>query len=355
MAKDLDPEELRRVARQLNLPGFGMAQAQALAEARVLVVGAGGLGCPAMQTLVATGVGHIRLYDDDVVSYSNLHRQILFGVPDVGRGKAEAAAEKLRSLQPAVSVEARAERLTADNIIDALEGIDLVVDGSDTFATKYLVADACEITSTPLVWGTVLRYVGQIALFGGSATAPSLRDVFPEQPAADSVPDCATAGVLGVTTSVVGSLMATEAIKYLTGLGESMPGRLLSYDALAASLTAFQVRRDPTRPAVTSLGDYGATESFEAERLLQAIADGDMRALDVREDHEKLLVDLPGGADLHLPLSRLTEESLREALAGVTGPVVVYCASGKRSGGVVDKHTINGVELINLPGGIGSG
>lgn len=352
----LGAEELRRIARQLNLPGFGMEQAEALSRSRVLVVGAGGLGCPALQTLVATGVGHIRLYDDDVVGYSNLHRQILFGVPDVGRLKVDAAAERLRHIQPDVVIDAVAERLTPDNILAALKDVDLVLDGSDTFSTKYLVSDACEMSGTPLVWGTVLRYTGHVALFGSAEDAPGLRDVFPDQPAADSVPDCATAGVLGVTTSVVGSLMATEAIKYLAGIGESVPGRLLSYDALTSRLTSFLVSRDPARELVRTFDTYDqpVAPDPEAARLRQAVADGRARALDVREEHEKLLTDLPSGPDLHLPLSRLNEESLRDALAEVAGPVVVYCASGRRSADVVKRYEVDNVQLFNLPGGIGS-
>ncbi|MDR7329618.1 ThiF family adenylyltransferase [Corynebacterium guangdongense] len=362
----MDRTELRRIARQLNLPGFGIGQARRLNQARVLVVGAGGLGCPALQTLVASGLGRVRLYDDDTVSLSNIHRQILFGVDDVGRPKVAAAAERLRALQPGLEIEAVRERLTPATILAALEGVDVILDGSDTFATKYLVADAAEITGVPLVWGTVLRYSGQFAVWhsgpGAPEDSPGLRDLFPVQPAADSVPDCATAGVLGVTTSVLASLMATETIKLITGLGEVVPGTVFSYEALRASLSSLRVRRDPGRAAVRRLRDfygYGACAAAdrpgphpEATRLLGLIAGGSLRALDVREVHEKLIADLPTGADLHLPASELTAESLAEVLEGVPGPVVVYCASGRRSARVVEKWGGREVDLLSLPGGV---
>ena len=220
----LPERELKRTARQMNLPGFGPEQQQRLYDAHVLVIGAGGLGCPVMQTLAATGVGHITVWDDDTVDLTNIHRQILFGASDVGRRKVDVAAERLRALQPDIQVTAVNDRLSPDNFIEALEGIDLVIDGSDTFATKFLAADAAEVTGTPLLWGSVLRYRGDIALWHSGPGAPAdgvgLRDLYPTQPDADSVPDCATAGVLGVTTSVVGSLISTEAVKYLAGIGE---------------------------------------------------------------------------------------------------------------------------------------
>ena len=363
----METTELRRIARQLNLPGFGMAQAGRLADARVLVVGAGGLGCPAMQSLAAVGLGNIRLYDDDTVDLSNIHRQILFGTDDVGRRKVDAAADRLRQLQPGIAVEAVHARLTPDNILAALDRVDLVLDGSDTFATKYLVADAAELTGTPLIWGTVLRYAGQVALWHsgpGVSGGVGLRDLFPEQPAADSTPDCATAGVLGVTTSVVGNLMATEAVKYLTGLGESVPGRVYSYEALGTSLRSFNVGADPARTPVPGLeGFYGAgacatppvTEpNPEARRVLGLVRAGRARALDVREVHEKVLADLPvEAAGLHLPMSEVSAGRVTELLGEVDGPVVVYCASGVRSARFIEEHAGRvPVELINLPGGV---
>jgi len=260
----------------MNLPGFGPEQQERLHNSHVLVIGAGGLGCPIMQTLAATGVGHITVWDDDTVDLTNIHRQILFGAQDVGRRKVDVAAERLRALQPDIQVTAVNDRLTPDNFLEALEGIDLLIDGSDTFATKFLAADAAEITGTPLMWGSVLRYRGDIALWWSGPGAPAhgvgLRDLYPTQPDADSVPDCATAGVLGVTTSVVGSLMSTEAVKFLAGIGDVHVGRLHMYDALTTTMRQFTVARDPARPLASTLGTYidaCAAPSTEGQQLFR--------------------------------------------------------------------------------------
>lgn len=398
----------------MNLPGFGLEQQQRLHSAHVLVIGAGGLGCPVMQTLAATGVGSITVFDDDVVSVSNIHRQILFGAADVGRKKVEVAAERLAQLQPGIEVRAVDARLTEDNILAALSGIDVLIDGSDTFATKFLAADAAEITGTPLVWGSVLRYRGDVALWwsgpgapavGGVAGGVGMRDLYPAQPDADSVPDCATAGVLGVTTSVVGSLMATEAVKFLAGIGDAgaaQVGQLHMYDALSTALRHFTVRRDPAREPVTELGTYtaacavpGADDAVgdasnaaraadaEAQSLLDLLSSGRASSLDVREPHEKLLRDIavPGA---NLPMSELgqiggaansgsnagtgaagtadgdadaqAQARAEEALAALPeGDVVVYCAAGARSAKFVERFadlaSAHGLALHSLPGG----
>ena len=261
----------------MNLPGFGPEQHEALHRAKVLVIGAGGLGCPIMQTLAATGVGHISLIDDDVVDLTNIHRQILFGASDVGRKKIEVAAERLQELQPGIRVDTIEGRMDASNATDLLDGVDVLIDGSDTFSTKFLAADAAEITGTPLVWGSVLRYRGDVALWwtgpGAPETGAGMRDLYPEQPDADSVPDCATAGVLGVTTSVVGGLMSTEVVKFLTGVGDSTPGKLHIYDALTASIRQFTVTRDPGRPLVTKVApDYGEVCTVPEGRVHSSIS-----------------------------------------------------------------------------------
>ena len=365
----LPHDELKRTARQMNLPGFGPEQQEALYNARVLVIGAGGLGCPVMQTLAATGVGHITVWDDDHVDVTNIHRQILFGAQDVGRKKVDVAAERLRALQPAIEVNAVFDRLTPDNFIEALDGIDLLIDGSDTFATKFLAADAAEITGTPLLWGSVLRYRGDIALWWSGPGAPEggvgMRDLYPTQPDADSVPDCATAGVLGVTTSVVGSLMSTEAVKFLTGIGEAEIGRLHMYDALTTTIRRFTVTRDPARPLAETLGVYteACAVSTEVDTVGQSLYDdirtGAAHALDIREPHERAIADLPF-ASAHLPLSEVERnpDAVDHALAEYANgdEVVVYCAGGVRSEKFVDKHAHlaaqRGVTLKSLPGGV---
>ena len=349
----------------MNLPGFGPEQQEALYNARVLVIGAGGLGCPVMQTLAATGVGHITVWDDDHVDITNIHRQILFGAQDVGRRKVDVAAERLRALQPGIEVNTVFDRLTPDNFIGALDGIDLLIDGSDTFATKFLAADAAEITGTPLLWGSVLRYRGDIALWWSGPGAPEggvgMRDLYPTQPDADSVPDCATAGVLGVTTSVVGSLMSTEAVKFLAGIGEAEIGRLHMYDALTTTIRRFTVPRDPARPLARTLGVYtdACAMSTDGQSLYDDIRTGAAHALDIRELHERAIADLPF-ASAHLPLSEVERnpEAVANALAEYANgdEVVVYCAGGVRSAKFVNEYAEQahqrGVTLKSLPGGV---
>lgn len=385
----LPDREIQRTARQMNLPGFGPRQQARLHASHVLIVGAGGLGCPALQQLAAAGVGKITLLDDDTVDLSNIHRQILFGAGDIGKPKVEVAAARARELQPDIQVIALAERLRVDNVLQLFDGVDLVLDGSDTFATKYLVADACEILGIPLVWGTVLQYEGEVALWhsgpdvqekqrDGAQQAKQrgigLRDLFPEQPDAASAPDCATAGVLGVTTSVVAGLMSTEAIAYLTEMRYE-PGRVLRYQAIPAALTSFRVRTDPQRPLTTKLADfYGAScaatptepnrlsnqngqkdQATQARKLLQRVAAGTAIALDVREAHEKYLADLPEYYQpLRLPLSTITSSADIETTIGSATEVVIFCASGLRSQRVIDEYgpALPQVQLRSLPGGL---
>lgn len=390
----LPKREQLRTARHLNLPGFGAEQQQQLHDARVLIVGAGGLGCPAMQSLAAAGVGTIVVYDDDTVDVTNLQRQILFSANDVGRPKVDVVAEQLRRLQPDLKIETHQLRLNPDNIVEAFSRVDVVLDGSDNFATKFLVADAAEITHTPLVWATVLRFAGQLSVFRTGVVG--LRDVFPEQPSGDSIPDCASAGVLGATTAVMGSLAATEVIKLLTNIGEPLLGRMLSYDALTATTRIFNVVADPDREPVAELIDHrnttgacsttdtgvgstattdqapaaGLTGTSARETLLQLVASCKATALDVREYHEKLLTDLPNlgssGESEHLAMSELGGPDGRLDVASekvenllqrhANSDVVVYCASGVRSQHFVDTYgqvaSEHGVSLYNLPGGV---
>lgn len=349
----LTKQELQRTARQMTL--IGTEAQEQLHRARVLVIGAGGLGCPVMQTLAATGVGYIEVWDDDTVALSNIHRQILFGADDVGRKKVEVAAERLRQLQPDIEVKAVDARLTQDNIVGALAGIDVLIDGSDTFATKFLAADAAEITGTPLVWGSVLRFRGDVATWWTGPGAPDdgvgLRDLYPSQPDPDSVPDCATAGVLGVTTSVVGGLMSTEVVRFLTGRADV--GRLHMYDAMTASIRHFNVARDPGRALTTQFATYSEACSLEGQSLIDELRSGTAQALDIREPHERAICDLPYPS-VHLPLSQL--DRVTEVFAELgPGDVVVYCAGGVRSREFVDKHAAlaqqSGITLRSLPGG----
>ncbi|TGJ95013.1 hypothetical protein DLJ96_15350, partial [Actinotalea fermentans ATCC 43279 = JCM 9966 = DSM 3133] len=262
----LSPEELARYSRHLALPGIGIEGQQRLRAARVLVVGAGGLGSPALLYLAAAGVGTIGIVDDDRVEVSNLQRQVIHGGSDVGRPKVASARDAIAEVNPHVSVRLHEQRLDAGNVLAVLDGYDVVLDGTDNFATRYLVGDAAEIAGVPCVWGSIFRFQGQVSVFW--ATPPGgegvvYRDVFPEPPPPGTVPDCATGGVLGAMCGTVGSVMATEAIKLITGAGRTLLGRLAVYDSLELTWRHLTVRADPARVPVTGLlaGDH-AYEAF---------------------------------------------------------------------------------------------
>ncbi|GAA1473038.1 ThiF family adenylyltransferase [Corynebacterium aurimucosum] len=346
----LSKDELARTARQRLLPGFGDAAQERLNAAHVLVVGAGGLGCPALQQLAAAGIGRITIIDSDTVDISNLHRQVLFGVGDVGKPKAEVAATRARELAPELTITALKERLGSSNVLDLCSEADLVLDGSDTFDTKYLVADACELTSTPLVWGTVLRYGGQAALWhSGNACADGrgvgLRDLFPAPPSGEAL-ECSTAGVLGATTSVIAGLMATAAVAILGALPDhrDMVGRVTSYDALPGSFRTLRVGADPDRPLVTALPGRHTPPP--------ELVTGRAALLDISEEP-----NFPYAA-VTLPWHTVTDDdSVRRALSACASELVyVACASGGRSAGFVlryaDLAADMGIELRNLPGGL---
>jgi molybdopterin/thiamine biosynthesis adenylyltransferase len=245
MAMPLGPEETRRYARHLVLKGMGGAGQQKLKAARVLVIGAGGLGSPVIAYLAAAGVGALGVVDDDTVALSNLQRQVVHGGADLGRGKAESAGGFVARLNPHVAFRAHIERLTPKNALRLLDGYDLVLDGTDNFETRLAVADAAEVAKLPLVAGAVSMFDGQVTVFAphlprGDGTAnPRFRDLYPETPSPDDLPSCEAVGVLGATTGVIGTLMAMEAIKLLTGIGEPLIGRLLIYDGRAARFTEF--------------------------------------------------------------------------------------------------------------------
>ena len=228
----LPERELTRTARQMNLPGFGPEQQERLHDARVLVIGAGGLGAPILHYLAAVGVGTIGIVDDDRVSVSNLQRQVLHGVEDVGDLKTESAARAITRLNPLVTVQQHPVRLDAQNARDIVAGYDLVLDGADNFGTRYLVSDACALAGIPCVWGSILRFEGRVSVFW-SGCGPTYRDLHPEPPPAGEVPSCAEGGVLGMLPGTIGSIMAAETVKLVTGIGKPLLGRLLLHDALA--------------------------------------------------------------------------------------------------------------------------
>jgi adenylyltransferase/sulfurtransferase len=372
----LSPDELLRYGRHLSLPDVGEAGQQRLAGARVLLVGAGGLGSPAALYLAAAGVGHLGIVDGDAVELSNLQRQVLHGTRDLGRSKVSSAESRLRDLNPHVQVAAYHTRLTSANALDLLRGHDLVLDGTDNFASRYLLNDACVLLGIPLVHGSVLRFDGQAAVFG-AADGPCYRCVFPEPPLPGQVPGCAEAGVFGVLPGLVGTIQAAEAIKLLLGIGESLAGQLLLVDALRMRFRSIAIARDPACPAcgtreITTLGDYEAMcgapasavsgsgdaaasahddagDDIQPEVLAARIRSGTAPLLlDVREPYEWSIARLPDAR--LIPLNSLPQSvhSLDRA-----AELVVYCHHGVRSEAAADWLRGRGFARVrNLLGGI---
>lgn len=250
----METKQVERYARHLVLKEIGGIGQQKLLKAKVLVIGAGGLGAPCLMYLAAAGVGTLGIVDDDAVSLSNLQRQVIHGTPDIGRPKVESAAERLRALNPDCNIVSHDVRLTGENALDLLNGYDIVADGSDNFATRYLVNDAAHFAGIPLVSAAVGQFEGQLAVFRSyerghdGAPLPNYRDLVPDAPGPGEVPTCEEAGVLGALTGVLGSLQALEVIKELTGAGDSLAGRLLIYDALATRFRTIRLRHDPANP-----------------------------------------------------------------------------------------------------------
>jgi adenylyltransferase/sulfurtransferase len=369
----LTPEETLRYHRQIILPQIGLEGQERLKNASILLVGAGGLGSPAALYLSAAGVGRLGVVDDDVVELSNLQRQVLHDTPSVGRSKTESAHRRIARINPDVRVEEHAVRLRSDNALRIMEGWDVVVDGSDNFPTRYLVNDACVLLGIPFVYGAVFRFEGQVSVFARPG-GPCYRCLFRDPPPPDAVPTCAEAGVLGVLPGLVGTIQATEAIKLVLGIGDSLGGRLLLVDTLPMQFREVELRRDADcvvcgdAPSTTSLIDYeefcgGATAPLAAplERpLVEEIDVEELRArlgsgrapviLDVRETHEWRISNLGSYGARLVPLGRLQE------VVGELDPeedVVVYCRTGHRSAIAVKQLTAVGFErALNLRGGI---
>lgn len=346
-------------ARHLLLPEIGEVGQRRLLAARVCVVGAGGLGSPALLYLAAAGVGTLAVIDDDDVEVSNLQRQVLHGVADVGASKRASAVRRLRDLAPEVRVVPEGRRLTRDNAVDLLRGYHLVLDGTDTFETRYAVADACAELGTPLVWGSVLGFDAQVAVFWPQAPGGvTLRDLFPTPPPAGSVPSCAEAGVLGSLTGQVGSTMATEAIKLIVGIGEPLLGRVLALDGLRqrwAEVPLLPRTGEPTAslpqpgPERVRPDEPHRPETIAATELRDLLAlTSDVTVLDVRDPAEVALGAIPGA--LHLPLARLMTEHGRAAVPH-TGTVVTYCSVGPRAERAAAILQADGVRALPLRGG----
>ena len=364
---DLSPDEVRRYSRHLVLPQVGLEGQRALKAARVLCIGAGGLGSPVAMYLAAAGVGTLGLVDYDVVDYSNLQRQLLHMTHDIGRPKVASARERIRAINPEVRVEPHEIALTSANAIGLVAAYDLVVDGSDNFPTRYLVNDACALARRPYVYGSIFRFEGQASVFA-SPDGPCYRCLFPEPPPPDLVPSCAEGGVLGVLPGIVGTIQAAEAIKLVLGIGEPLVGRLLIVDALAMHFREVRLKRDPEcpvcgpNPTIRVLQDYeqlcgtphpvapAPEEGFDiAAPELKRALDGPAPPvlLDVRELMEYRIVRIPGA--MLVPLGELPDR-LRELDAARDH--VVYCHLGIRSAYAVELLRAAGFRARNLAGGI---
>ncbi|GAA1114914.1 molybdopterin-synthase adenylyltransferase MoeB [Nesterenkonia jeotgali] len=396
--------QMERFQRHFSLDGFGIEAQAKLLNSRVAVIGAGGLGAPILTYLAAAGVGTIEVIDHDVVDRSNLHRQVIHSETSIGEPKTASAAAAMRGLHPEVVIHEHREPITAANALERIAEADIVVDGSDNFATRYVVADACEIAGKPMVSGSILRFAGQVSLFW-AGHGPTYRDLYPEAPDAGEVPTCAQAGVLGVLPGVIGSIMATETIKFLTGIGRSLLGRVLIYDALDASFREVSLHPDPDRVPVTSIGaDVTGLGGFSPEapaaaphpadetspaaephpasepapdavedldfnpftgdpKLADELTPRELRALmeagriggivDVREPWEHQLGTIEGAVNIPLGTLHQDDAGVAGLDAGAEKPVVLYCKVGVRSRQALEvlRRRHPQAQLRNLIGG----
>ena len=373
-ATELTVDEVRRYSRHLIIPDVGMAGQKRLKNAKVLCVGAGGLGSPALLYLAAAGVGTLGIVEFDVVDESNLQRQIIHSQKDIGRPKAESARDRVLETNPYVNVQMHQERLDSSNVMELFAQYDLIVDGTDNFATRYLVNDACVLLGKPYVWGSIYRFDGQASVFWAEY-GPCYRCLYPEPPPPGMVPSCAEGGVLGVLCASIGSIQVTEAIKLLAGIGDPLLGRLMIYDALEMTYRQVKIRKDPNcavcgeNPTVTELIDYEAfcgtisEEAAEAARdstisvvQLKAMLDEreagtrDFVLIDVREEVEWEIVQIPGA--ILIPKGQFLDGS---ALANLPTDkqIVLHCKVGGRSAeALAVVHGAGFTDAIHVGGGI---
>jgi adenylyltransferase/sulfurtransferase len=345
-AAELTRDEVARYSRHLIIPDLGVDGQKRLKNAKVLVIGAGGLGSPALLYLAAAGVGTIGIVEFDEVDESNLQRQVIHGQSDVGRPKADSARDSILEINPLVTVNTHQVRLDNDNAIELFSAYDLIVDGTDNFATRYLVNDAAVLAGKPYVWGSIYRFEGQASVFWEDAPdglGLNYRDLYPEAPPPGMVPSCAEGGVLGILCASIGSIMGTEAIKLITGIGETLLGRLMVYDALDMRYRTIKLRKDPEAPKITELIDYdafcgvvsddgvsaAAGSTLTAVELKQRLDSGEKIALiDVREPVEWDIVRIDGAT-----LVPKGDIESGEGLAQLPQdrPAVLYCKTGVRS------------------------
>jgi molybdopterin/thiamine biosynthesis adenylyltransferase/rhodanese-related sulfurtransferase len=367
-AAELTREEVHRYSRHLIIPDVGMEGQRRLKNARVLVIGAGGLGSPALLYLAAAGVGTLGVVDFDTVDESNLQRQIIHGQSDLGKSKAQSARESIAEVNPLVDVVLHETRLDNDNVLDIFASYDLILDGTDNFATRYLVNDAAVLSHKPYVWGSIFRFEGQVSVFWADH-GPQYRDLYPSPPPPGMVPSCAEGGVLGVLCASIGSIMVTEAIKLITGIGEPLIGRLMVYDALEMSYKTLKLRRDPEGEPITQLIDYDdfcgsitdeaaeavAGHTLSVDQLAQMLAqrksrERDFVLIDVRESVEREINEIPGS--ILIPKG---DFQTGEALGRLPQDkqVVLYCKTGVRSAEVLAiVHGAGLADAVHVGGGV---
>ncbi|ORW07452.1 adenylyltransferase/sulfurtransferase MoeZ [Mycobacterium kyorinense] len=367
-AAELTREEVARYSRHLIIPDVGVDGQKRLKNARVLVIGAGGLGAPALLYLAAAGVGTIGIVDYDVVDESNLQRQIIHGVSDIGRSKAQSARDSIAEINPLVEVRLHEVRLEPHNAVELFEQYDLILDGTDNFATRYLVNDAAVLAHKPYVWGSIYRFEGQVSVFWEDAPdgrGLNYRDLYPEPPPPGMVPSCAEGGVLGILCASIASVMGTEAIKLITGIGEPLLGRLMVYDALEMSYRAIAIRKDPSTPKITELIDYEEFCGVLSDEAADAAADATITPRELREllDSGKkiALIDVrePVEWDInHIDGARLIPQSSINSGEGLAQLPqdripVLYCKTGVRSAEALATLKKAGFsDAVHLQGGI---
>ncbi|WP_426587219.1 molybdopterin-synthase adenylyltransferase MoeB [Mucilaginibacter sp. R-33] len=347
----LEREELKRYNRQMILPELGLQGQEKLKAARVLMIGAGGLGCPILQYLVAAGVGTIGIVDDDMVDVSNLHRQILYAAADIGQPKALIAKQKLNQLNPFVELIAYTERIIAANAQQLISNFDVVIDGSDNFTTRYLVNDTCATLGKPLVFGSIFKFEGQVSVFNHQG-GTGYRDLFPEAPPENEVPNCAEIGVIGVLPGMIGTYMANEAIKLICGIGELLSGKLLTLNALDNSISVFKIS------AATPSLPVNISQPVESDKVINEIDADTFKKWHAETPHEIYLVDVRetyefddeniGG--INIPLYELEEH----ANIFPSGKKLIFiCQTGQRSKIAAQQtRSLSGIAAFSLKGGI---
>jgi len=361
---NLSPQEMARYARHIAIPEFNIEGQKKLKAAKVLVIGSGGLGSPMLLYLAAAGVGHLGIVDFDVVEESNLQRQVLFTIDDIGKSKAETAKTRLQKLNPYIKITAHNTAFTKDNAFDIIKDYDVVADGTDNFPTRYLVNDACVLTDKVNVYASIFRFEGQVSVFNypneDGTRGPNYRDLFPEPPPPGLVPNCAEGGVLGVLPGIIGSLQASEVIKVVTGVGEPLSGRLFLFDAASFMTRTLNVAKNPNTK-ITELINYEQFCGIETKeetplkevtvQELKTLLDSgneEYQLIDVREPYEYDIANLNGEL---IPLSQVVQASNKISR---DKKVIIHCRSGVRSADAIRELELlhNFDNLYNLKGGI---